>query len=249
MDLQKILGSVRRAVETYNMIEDSDRVGVGLSGGKDSLVLLKALSAYRRFSPAKFELFAYTIDLGLDGADYRSLVDFCAAENVPYRIERTDIGKIIFEVRREAHPCSLCSKMRRGALNSLLVGDGVNKLALGHHADDLAETFLLSAFYEGRLSTLAPINTMERTGVTLIRPLILTYEKNIAAYARAAELPVVKNPCPANHETQREYVKSLIKSVQKDIPIAKDRLVAAIINADRYNLWDKYPVFKARNDK
>ena len=238
MDLQKILGSVRRAVETYNMIEDGDRVGVGLSGGKDSLVLLKALSAYRRFSPAKFELFAYTIDLGLGGADYRSLVYFCAAENVPYRIER-----------REAHPCSLCSKMRRGALNSLLVGDGVNKLALGHHADDLAETFLLSAFYEGRLSTFAPINAMERTGVTLIRPLILTYEKNIAAYARAAELPVVKNPCPANHETQREYVKNLIKSVQKDIPIAKDRLVAAIINADRYNLWDKYPVFKARNDK
>lgn len=192
MDLQKILGSVRRAVETYNMIEDGDRVGVGLSGGKDSLVLLKALSAYRRFSPAKFELFAYTIDLGRDG---------------------------------------------------------VNKLALGHHADDLAETFLLSAFYEGRLSTFAPINAMERTGVTLIRPLILTYEKNIAAYARAAELPVVKNPCPANHETQREYVKTLIKSVQKDIPIAKDRLVAAIISADRYNLWDKYPVFKARNDK
>ena len=114
MDLQKILGSVRRAVETYNMIEDGDRVGVGLSGGKDSLVLLKALSAYRRFSPAKFELFAYTIDLGLDGADYRSLVDFCAAENVPYRIEYTDIGKIIFEVRREAHPCSLCPQESRG---------------------------------------------------------------------------------------------------------------------------------------
>lgn len=249
MELQKILGSVRRAVETYNMIEDGDRVGVGLSGGKDSLVLLKALSAYRRFSPAKFELYAFTVDLGIGNVNFQPLIDFCAAENVPYHIEHTDIGQIIFEVRKETHPCSLCSKMRRGALNSLLIAKGVNKLALGHHADDLAETFLLSAFYEGRLSTFAPINLMDRSGVTLIRPLILTYEKNIAAYAKSAGLPVTKNPCPANHETQREYVKNLIKSIQKDIPIAKDRLVSAIISADRYNLWDQYPRFPGRNDK
>ncbi len=249
MELQKILGSVRRAVETYNMIEDGDRVGVGLSGGKDSLVLLKALSAYRKFSPMKFELYAFTIDLGLGNVDFEPLIDFCAKENVPYHIEHTDIGKIIFEIRKESHPCSLCSKMRRGALNTLLAERNINKLALGHHADDLAETFLLSAFYEGRLSTFAPINLMDRTGITLIRPLILTYEKNIAAYAKSASLPITKNPCLVNHETQREYVKNLIKSVQKDIPIAKDRLVSAIVSADRYNLWDQYPTTPVRNKK
>lgn len=240
MTLQNILSSMRRAVEDYRMIESGDRVAVGLSGGKDSLVLLKALSVFRKFSPEPFELTAITVDLGIGNVDFEPLKEFCEAENVPYHIERTDIGDIIFNVRKEKNPCSLCSKMRRGALNTALKNMGCNKLALGHHADDVVDTFLLSLCYEGRLSTFAPVSFMDRSGVTLIRPLVYTEEKNIAAYAKAENLPVTKSPCPANHETQREYMKNLVKTIQKDIPFAKDRMFGAIVNPDRYNLWDKY---------
>ncbi len=238
MTLQNILSSMRRATSEFNMIADGDRIAVGLSGGKDSLVLLKALSVFRKFSPEKFELVAITIDMGLGNIDFEPLIEFCKQEDVEYHIEHTDIGDIIFNVRKEKNPCSLCSKMRRGALNNALKTYGCNKLALGHHADDLVETMLLSFFYEGRLSTFAPISYMDRSGVTLIRPLIYTEEKNIAAYAR--DLPVAKNPCPADHETQREAMKKLIKHIQKDIPFAKDRMFGAITSPDRYNLWDQY---------
>ncbi len=245
MTLQEILSSVRRAVEKYKMIAPGDSIAVGLSGGKDSLVLLKALSAFRRFSPAPFTLKAITIDMGIGNVDFEPLEAFCEEEKVPYRIERTDIGDIIFNVRKEKNPCSLCAKMRRGALNNALKAEGCNKLALGHHADDVLTTYLLSFIYEGRLSTFAPISYMTRSGVTLIRPLVLTDEKNVAAYARDAGLPVTKSPCPANNETQREYMKNLVRNVQKDIPFARDRMLSAIINPDRYNLWDQYET----NDK
>lgn len=239
MTLQNILSSMRRAIEDYRMIESGDCVAVGLSGGKDSLALLKALSAYRRFSPQPFTLKAVTVDMGLGNIDFEPLKAFCEKENVEYRIQNTDIGPVIFDVRKEKNPCSLCSKMRRGALNGAIKEMGCNKLALGHHADDLVETMLLSLFFEGRLSTFAPVSYMDRSSVTLIRPLIYTEEKNIAAFAK--ELPVAKNPCPADHETQREYMKKLIKTIQKDIPFAKDRMFSAIVSPDRYNLWDKYP--------
>ncbi len=238
MELQTILSSMRRAIEDYDMVREGDTIAVGLSGGKDSLVLLKALSVFRKFSPAKFTLKAITIDLGLGNIDFEPLKKLCEDEDVEYHIEHTEIGPIIFDVRKEKNPCSLCSKMRRGALNTALLSLGCNKLALGHHADDLVETMLLSLFYEGRLSTMAPISFMDRSGVTLIRPLIYTEEKNIASYAKC--LPITKNPCPADHETQREKMKELIRSIQKDIPFAKDRMLSAIINPDRYNLWDKY---------
>ncbi|MDR2201305.1 MAG: tRNA 2-thiocytidine biosynthesis TtcA family protein [Clostridiales bacterium] len=232
--MQSILSGLRRAVVDYGMIDGGDRVVVGLSGGKDSLLLVKALQNYRLFSPQKFELAAVTVDLGL-GADFSGLAEFCRSLDVPFYIEKTRIAQIVFDERKEKNPCSLCAKMRRGALNARVNSLGANKLALGHHADDLAETLLLSMFYEGRLSTFAPKSFMDRSGVTLIRPLIYIFEKDITALAK--DLPVLYNPCPANHATQREYMKNLLKSVCKDIPFAKDRLHSAITHPDRYNLW------------
>lgn len=238
MKLQNILSVLRRACADLHLIEDGDRIAVGVSGGKDSLVLLQALAAFRKFSPERFELFAVTVDMGL-GADYTPVADFCRDIEVPYVREKTDIGDVIFSVRKEKNPCSLCSKMRRGALASVMQREGGNKLALGHHADDLAETFLLSLFYEGRLSTFAPKSFLSRSGVTVIRPLIYATEADVAAYARDAGLPVVKNPCPADKNTQRGYIKTLIKSITKDIPIAKDRMISAITHPERNNLWEK----------
>lgn len=237
MSMQNILSTMRKAIEDFSMINEGDRVCVGLSGGKDSLVLLSALNTYKIFSPNKFELGAITIDMGIGNVDFTALTDFCRELNVPYHIEHTDIGPVIFDVRKEKNPCSLCSKMRRGALNSALTQRGYNKLALGHHADDLVQTMLLSLLYEGRFSTFSPVSYMDRSGVTLIRPLIYTEEKNIIPVAR--EMPVCKNPCPANHETQREYVKNLIKEICKDIPFAKDRMFGALTHPERNNLWDK----------
>ena len=226
---------MRKACENRKMITDGDRIAVGLSGGKDSLALLTAMAAFRRFSPAAFELCAVTIDLGF-GADYAPLEKYCADLDVPFHSVKTEIAQIIFEARKEKNPCSLCSKMRRGALNTFITQNGFHKLALGHHADDLVETLLLSLFYEGRLSTFAPVSFMDRSSVTLIRPLVYVYEKDIAAFAK--DLPVVFNPCPVNHETQREYMKNLIKSVCKDIPFAKDRILGAITHPERNNLWE-----------
>lgn len=246
MSLQFILSTMRKAVEDYRMIKDGDKICVGLSGGKDSMVLLKALATYRIFSPQKFELGAITIDMGFKDADFSSLVKFCKEIDVNYHIERTDIAQIIFDVRKEKSPCSLCSKMRRGALNTSLKKLGYNKLALGHHADDLIETFLLSLCYEGRLSTFAPLSYMDRSDVTMIRPLIYTREKDIASVAK--NLPIYKNPCPEDKETQREFMKELIKTIQKDIPFVKDRMIGAITNSDRYNLWDKYEKFERKDE-
>lgn len=229
---------MRRACTELQLIDNGDRIAVGVSGGKDSLALLVALAAFRRFSPEKFTLTAVTIDLGL-GADYTPVAKLCNELDVPYILEKTDIGDVIFNVRKEKNPCSLCSKMRRGALASVMATRDCNKLALGHHADDLAETFLLSLFYEGRLSTFAPKSYLSRSGVTVIRPFVYLSEADVAAFARDEQLPVVFNPCPANHVTKREYVKNLIKTVSRDVPIARDRMISAITHPERNNLWDK----------
>jgi len=232
---QKILSVMRKAITDHKMISDGDRIAVGLSGGKDSLTLAAALAAYRLFSPQKFDLCAVTVDMGFPNADFSPIAEFCKELNIEYHIEHTDLYEIIFNIRREKNPCSLCSKMRRGALNSVLIKLGCNKLALGHHGDDLVETLLLSLFYEGRLSTFAPVSLMDRTNITLIRPFVYAEEKNIAAAAK--NYPVAFNPCPANHSTKREYMKDLLKKLQGDIPEVKERMLGAITHPERNNLW------------
>ncbi len=238
MTMQKILSDMRRACTELELISDGDKITVGVSGGKDSVALLAALAAYRRFSPERYELRAVTVDMGL-GADYAPIAEYCGSIDVPYTVERTDIGDVIFNVRKEKSPCSLCSKMRRGALGGAMKKLESDKLALGHHADDLAETFLLSLFYEGRMSTFAPKAYMSRTGITVIRPFIYISEGDVAALVRDLRLPVVTNPCPADKHTKRQYVKDLIRRVNRDIPIARERMISAITHPERNNLWEK----------
>lgn len=244
---KKIMSQMRQCINHYNLIEKGDKIAVGLSGGKDSMCLLKLLSEYQKYSETDFSLCAITIDLFGKGSNLEKVEQFCKEINVPYHIVKSNIYEIIFEERKEKSPCSLCSKMRRGALNTKAIELGCNKIALGHHADDLIETFFLSMFYEGRLSTFAPMSYMDRTKISLIRPLLFCEEKNVSAVVRNLDLPVFKNCCPANHETQREYIKNLIKSIQKDIPFSKKLMLTAIINPDRYNLFDKYPIFDYKN--
>lgn len=236
MSMQQLLSAMRRAIEHFDMISDGDTVTVGLSGGKDSVTLLAALAAFKKFSPNRFDLKAVTIDMGLN-ADFSPLEKFCADLNVDYKIVKTDIAEIIFDIRKEKSPCSLCSKMRRGALNSAIIESGGGKLALGHHADDVAETFLMSLLYEGRLSTFSPVSHMSRANVTLIRPFVYTEEKDIISVSK--DFPVVHNPCPANRVTKREYMKELIKKLGGDIPHAKDSILTALFHPDRNNLWKK----------
>ena len=233
-----MLSPFRKAIDLYGMIREGDRIAVGVSGGKDSVTLLTLLSALKKFYPKSFEITAIFIDMGLGAneAEIKALADYSESLSVPFIREKTDIGEIIFSVRKEKNPCSLCSKMRRGALNTVAKEKGCNKLALGHHADDLLETFFLSMIYEGRFSTFEPITFLDRTEITVIRPMIYIDERDITAYSK--DLPIVFNPCPADKHTQREYAKDLIKSIKKDVPFARDRMLSAIYNPDRNHLFD-----------
>ena len=245
MTLQQLMSPARRAIDEYGMIRTGDKVAVGLSGGKDSIALLYILAGLRRFYPNPFELCAIHIDMGLKDADpaqKQGLVDLCRELDVEYHVEKTDIAEIVFDVRKETNPCSLCSKMRRGALNNAAIALGCNKLALGHHADDLIETLFLSMFYEGRLSTFAPLSYMDRSNMTLIRPMIYINEADIASFCK--DKPILKSTCPADKNTQREYVKDLLASIKKDIPFVKRRIHGAITHPERNNLFDKCDRFK-----
>ena len=238
--MRKIIGCMRKAADDYAMIEEGDRVAVGLSGGKDSLALLTALSVYRRFSPVGFDLAAINVDMGFEKtspAEREALSAYVEELGVPYYVEKTDIAEIIFDVRKESNPCSLCSKMRRGALNSKCAEIGANKLALGHNAEDLIETFLLSLVYEGRLSTFQPVSYMSRSGITLIRPLIYVNESDIRSAVKRLSMPVLHNPCPMNHTSRREYMKELCGQITRDVPFAKDRILGALTHPERNNLF------------
>lgn len=240
--MQKILSAMRRAIQDYDMIKDGDRIFVGLSGGKDSTLLLSALSAYQRFSPERFTLEAITIDMGLKETkqeELDALIAYCESLGVKHHLVKTDIAEIIFDARKESNPCSLCAKMRRGALNNEILRLGGEKLALGHNADDVAETMLLSLLYEGRFSCFAPTAYMDKKGISLIRPFIYIEEYDIKSTVARLNLPLVNNPCPQNHESQREYMKNLIKDICKDIPFAKQRILGAIYHPERNNLWVK----------
>lgn len=237
--MKRILGKLRKAATDFNMIQDGDKIAVGLSGGKDSTMLLKALKMYQKFSKEKFELYAITIDMGLEGYNPQPLIDFCNELDVPYKIVPTQIGDILFNVRKEKNPCSLCANMRRGILHDTAKELGCNKVALGHHLNDVIETFLLSLFYEARLNTFSPVTYLSRKDLYLIRPFIYVYEKEIIGEVNKLALPIVKNPCPANGETKREYMKNLIKQIEHDIPFAKDNIIGAIQNIEQLNIWDK----------
>lgn len=235
--MQKVLSYMRRAIDEYNLINDGDRIAVGISGGKDSLVLLKGLAMYRRFSPQKFEIIGITIDMFAGKSDFSKIKKLCDELECEYHIVNSDIYQIVFEERKESNPCSLCAKLRRGMLNTKAIELGCNKLALGHSEDDVIHTFLLSLLYEGRLSTFLPKLYMDRTKMTVIRPLILTDEKLIISAAK--DLPVTKSKCPADKHTKREYVKDILKNIQEETPFAKDRIFTALTHPERYNLFNK----------
>lgn len=240
MTTQQMLSGLRRGITDFSMIRSGDKIAVGLSGGKDSVTLLKLLAAYRRFSPEPFDLIAITVDLKFkdNPNDFSPLVAFCKELDVPYFIEETDIGEVVFDVRKEENPCSLCAKMRKGALNAVALREGCNKIALGHHADDFIETMLLSLFYEGRLSTCAPKVYLDRTKLTFIRPMVYLEERDIISYAK--DLPVCKSCCPANKKTKREYVKDVINNIKKDVPFVRDRMYTALFHPERYHLFDRF---------
>jgi len=231
---RQILSHLRRADEDFELFAARDKIAVGVSGGKDSLLLLRALAAYQKFKSTNFELVAVTIDCTNGKTDFSKITAFCKELGIKYIIEPSNIFEVIFDIRKEKNPCSLCSNLRRGMLHTVAVREGCNKVALGHHGDDLVETFLLSLLYEGRLSTFAPSSYLDRTDITLIRPFLYVREHEIAKLA--ADLPVLHNPCPVNHHTQREYMKNLVKKLDADIPDARKRMLDAITSADRYNL-------------
>ncbi len=226
--LNEFTGTVRRAVDDYDMIEAGDRVAVGVSGGKDSLVLLLALNHLKRFYPKAFELEAITIELGFEGMDFSPVKALCAEQGIPYTCLKTDIKEIVFDVRKEDNPCSLCAKMRRGAINDALKERGIKKLALGHHFDDAVETFMLSLLFEGRISCFHPVTYLDRSGVTQIRPLIYAGEQKIANLAAALDLPVVENPCPQDKGSKRYEVKQLLKTMCVEYPDMKSKIFGAM---------------------
>ena len=208
--MQNMMGRIRRCAEDYNMIAEGDKIAVGVSGGKDSLTLLYLLAALRRYYPAHYELQAVTIDMGLPGMDFSPVAALCEKLEVPYQIKKTEIRPIIFEYRHEKNPCSMCAKMRRGALHNALREHGITKIALGHHYDDAVETFLMSLLFEGRLSCFLPVTHLDRTGLTAIRPLLYLHEKTIRNFAQRQALPVVCSACPADKATRRQEMKELL---------------------------------------
>ncbi len=226
--LNDFTGTVRRAVDDYDMILEGDRVAVGVSGGKDSMLLLLALSHLRRFYPRRFTLEAVTVELGFEGMDFTPVKELCEKLEVPYTCLRTDIKEVVFDVRKEENPCSLCAKMRRGAINDLIRQRGVNKLALGHHFDDAVETFMMSLLFEGRLSCFRPVTYLDRSGVTQIRPLIYAGEQKIANLAAQLEIPVVENPCPQDKTSKRYEIKQLLKGMSAEYPDMKSKIFGAM---------------------
>ena len=229
MRLQQVLSYVRKAVDDYHMIEEGDKIAVGISGGKDSLTLLYALHGLKRFYPKHFELHAVTVDLGFHNLDLGRIEKLCGEElHIPYSIIKTDIADIIFNQRKETNPCSLCAKMRKGALNDAVKQEGCNKVAYAHHKDDVVETMLMSLIYEGRFHTFSPVTYLDRMDLTVVRPLMYMNEADVIGFVNKNQVPVVKSPCPADGYTKREYVKQLLKKLNQENPGVKERMFTAI---------------------
>ena len=228
MKLQRLLSYTRQAIDTYEMIEEGDKIAVGISGGKDSLTLLYALQGLQHFYPKKFELVAITVDLGFPEFDTSKIAKLCEELNVPYEVVSTEIAKIVFQERKEKHPCSLCAKMRKGALNQAVKKLGVNKIAYAHHKDDIVETMLMSLIFEGRFHTFSPKTYLEDMDLTVIRPMMYVLEADVIGFMHKYELPVLKNPCPADGYTKREYAKERLRQLNREHPGCKERMFTAI---------------------
>ena len=245
--LQKLIGLVRRCVEDYHMIKAGDRIAVGVSGGKDSLALLVFLAELRKYNHNPFYLEAITIDMGL-GMDFSGIEKLCQSLDVPFTLVKTEIGPIIFDHRKEKNPCSMCAKMRRGALNQALLDRGLNKLALGHHYDDAVETFMMSLLYEGRISCFQPVTDLDRTGIIQIRPMLYIHEKTVDSFVNRAQLPVLENRCPVDKTTKREEIKQLVYHLSATYPDLKERIFGAM---QRYPLpaWEPQGRYKRPKEK
>ena len=228
MRLQQVMSHVRRAVDDYQMIDDGDKIAIGISGGKDSLTLLYALHGLKRFYPKHFEIYAVTVDLGFNNLQLDKIRELCENLNVEYQIVKTDIAQVIFEERREDNPCSLCAKMRKGALNQAIKEAGCNKVAYAHHKDDVVETMLMSLIFEGRFHTFSPVTYLDRMQLTVIRPLMYMNEADVIGFVHKYDVPVVKSPCPADGHTKREYVKTLLRQLNLENPGVKERMFTAI---------------------
>lgn len=232
MKLQQLYSYTRKAIDDYHMIEEGDKIAVGISGGKDSLTLLYALHGLMCFYPKKFTIEAITVDLGFKNLDVARVQALCDELQVPYHVVKTEIADIIFEQRKESNPCSLCAKMRKGALNDKAEALGCNKIAYAHHKDDIIETMMLSLIYEGRFHSFSPYTYLDRMKLTVIRPLMYVNEADVIGFQNKYELPVVKSPCPMDGNTRREYVKQLIKQLNMENPGVKERFFHAIISGN-----------------
>lgn len=228
--MQRILSFVRRACDDYNMIEDGDKIAVGVSGGKDSMLLLAALNHLKIFYPRRFEIYAIILDPQFSGkeTDYSLIEQYCKENNIPIIIKRTQIGPIIFDERKEKSPCSLCARMRRGALHDATLELGFNKIALGHHRDDVIETFLMNLFSEGRIGCFSPVTYLSRKDIFMIRPLIYTPEREIEAAVARLSLPIVKSVCPADGNTLRQEVKEKLAAMEKEKPGVCEKVFGAL---------------------
>lgn len=246
MDHKKhILSYTRRAVDDYQMIKPGDKIAVGVSAGKDSLTLLHAMAGLKRFYPIPFELMAITVDMGFPGGtDFSPIAELCASLGVPYKVVPSEIAKIIFEVRKEPNPCSLCAKLRRGALHNAAKAEGCTTVALGHHFDDAVETFMLNLFFEGRIGCFQPVTYLSRVGIHVIRPLLYAPEKEVRAFAKEAALPVVPSACPANENTERENMKQLLATLERENKGLRHRIFGAMQRAeiDGFHLPDRRPL-------
>lgn len=242
MKLQQLLSPVRKAIDDYNMIQEGDHIAIGISGGKDSLTLLMALYHLQKFYPQQFTLSAITIDLGYDQTfDLTKVSELCQQLSIPYIIEQTQIASIIFDERKEKNPCSLCGKMRKGALNNVAMKLGCNKVAYAHHKNDMIETMLLSMLFEGNFYSFPPVTMLDQSGLTIIRPLMYVDEADVIGFKNKYHLPVAKSLCPIDGHTKREYAKNLVKQLNKEHPGAKDRMFHAILNGG----FDDWPEKKS----
>lgn len=236
--MKRVLGHLRRADEDYNMINEGEKIAVGVSGGKDSMTLLYALHLYQNFCRVNFSISAFTVDLNFDGFDTSEIAAYCKDLGIEYTCIKTNISNIVFDTRKEKNPCSLCSKMRKGALFNEIKKHGISKCAFGHHRDDALETLMLSMLYEGRIRTFKPVTYLDRKDITLIRPFVYLAEKEIITATKKFGFPLSFNPCPASGNTMRQKTKELLLTISKSNPDAADIMLTALKNTSQYSLWD-----------